>query len=178
MRRLFRGHTKFDNVRTPDGKPAVDGRPEYVRQACEASLKRLNIDVIDLYYQHRVDPTAPIEETVGAKARLVEQGKVRFIGLSQAAPETIRGGHATFPVAAVQTEYSLWSRDVEAEVLPLAKKLGIARMLARGDHVIAIPGTRKVAHLEANVAVAEIALTPQEVAELDAADGTRYAESL
>ncbi|MDF1791591.1 MAG: aldo/keto reductase [Thalassobaculaceae bacterium] len=238
--------TKFGNVRTPDGKPSVDGRPDYVQQACEASLKRLNIDTIDLYYQHRVDPTVPIEETVGAMGRLVEQGKVRFIGLSEAAPGTIRRGHATFPVAAVQTEYSLWSRDVEDEVLPLTKELGIAFVaysplgrgifggevtgadslaegdrrrdhprfqgaalernlkllepvralaekkdatvaqiaiawvLARGDNVIAIPGTRKIPHLEANAAAAAIELSPQEVAALDAAippgaaEGTRY----
>lgn len=238
--------TKFGNVRTPDGKPSVDGRPEYVQQACEASLKRLNIDVIDLYYQHRVDPTVPIEETVGAMGRLVEQGKVRFIGLSEAAPDTIRRGHATYPVAAVQTEYSLWSRDVEADVLPLTQELGIAFVaysplgrgifggevtgpdslaegdrrrdhprfqgaalernlklvepvraiaeqkgatvaqiaiawvLARGDNVIAIPGTRKIAHLESNATAAGIELTQAELATLDAAippgaaEGTRY----
>lgn len=238
--------TKFGNVRTPDGKPSVDGRPEYVQQACEASLKRLNIDVIDLYYQHRVDPTVPIEETVGAMGRLVEQGKVRFIGLSEAAPDTIRRGHATYPVAAVQTEYSLWSRDVEADVLPLTQELGIAFVaysplgrgifggevtgpdslaegdrrrdhprfqgaalernlklvepvraiaeqkgatvaqiaiawvLARGHNVIAIPGTRKIAHLESNATAAGIELTQAELATLDAAippgaaEGTRY----
>ena len=117
--------TKFGNVRQADGKPGVDGRPEYVQQACEASLRRLGIDVIDLYYQHRVDPTVPIEETVGAMARLIEQGKVRYLGLSEAAEETVRRAHATHPIAALQTEYSLWSRDVEAHVLALTAELGI-----------------------------------------------------
>src|SRR5919199_2601838 len=106
--------TKFGNVRGEDGSfQGVDGRPEYVRSACEASLRRLGVEVIDLYYQHRVDPGVPIEETVGAMARLVEEGKVRFLGLSEAAPETIRRAHAVHPVAALQTEYSLWTRDVE-----------------------------------------------------------------
>ena len=117
--------TKFGNVRGPDGKPAINGRPDYVQQACEASLKRLDIDVIDLYYQHRVDTSVAIEETVGAMARLVEQGKVRHLGMSEAAPETLRRGHAAHPIAALQTEYSLWSRDVEAHMLPLTQELGI-----------------------------------------------------
>ncbi len=98
--------TKFGNLRNPDGSPAVNGRPEYVAQACEASLRRLDIETIDLYYQHRVDPSVPIEETVGAMARLVEQGKVRFLGLSEAAPRTIRRAHATHPITALETEYS------------------------------------------------------------------------
>lgn len=117
--------TKFGNLRNPDGTPAVNGRPEYVARACEASLKRLGIDTIDLYYQHRVDPSVPIEDTVGAMGRLVEQGKVRNIGLSEAAPKTIRRAHATHPVAALQTEYSLWTREVEAEILPTCRELGI-----------------------------------------------------
>tara|TARA_R110002167_G_scaffold286626_1_gene491521 strand:+ start:50 stop:1033 length:984 start_codon:yes stop_codon:yes gene_type:complete len=241
--------SKFGNVRTPDGKPGVDGRPEYVQQACEASLKRLNTETIDLYYQHRVDISVPIEDTVGAMARLIEQGKVRHLGLSEAAEDTVRRGHATHPIAALQTEYSLWSRDVEQHMLPLTAELGIgfvaysplgrgifggdikgadslaegdrrrdhprfqgealernlklvepvralaerkgctpaqialAWLLARGEHVIAIPGTQRVGHLEANAAAADIALTAEEIAGLDAAlplgaaEGTRYPEA-
>ncbi|MCW2244340.1 aldo/keto reductase [Azospirillum canadense] len=118
--------TKFGNVRGADGSfQGVNGRPDYVRQACEASLKRLGVDVIDLYYQHRVDPNTPIEDTVGAMADLVRQGKVRFLGLSEAAPATIRRAHAVHPIAALQSEYSLWSRDPEDEVLPTVRELGI-----------------------------------------------------
>lgn len=118
--------TKFGNVRTPGGGfGGICGTPEYVRQACEASLKRLNVDVIDLYYQHRVDLNVPIEDTVGAMAELVEQGKVRFLGLSEAAPATIRRANAVHPIAALQTEYSLWSRDPEDEILPTCRELGI-----------------------------------------------------
>ena len=118
--------TKFGNLRGPDGKPAgVSGRPEYVPQACDASLRRLGVDVIDLYYQHRVDPGTPIEDTVGAMARLVEQGKVRYLGLSEAAPATIRRAHAVHRITALQTEYSLWTRDVEREILPVCRELGI-----------------------------------------------------
>ncbi len=238
--------TKFGNVRTPEGKPGVDGRPAYVRQACEASLKRLGIDAIDLYYQHRVDPSVPIEDTVGAMARLIEQGKVRYIGLSEAAEETLRRAHATHPITALQTEYSLWSRDVESHMLPLTAELGIgfvaysplgrgifggdvtgpeslaegdrrrdhprfqgenlarnlelveplrelaaakgrtpaqialAWVLSRSEHVAAIPGTRRIDHLEANAAATEISLTTEEIAGLDAAippgaaQGARY----
>lgn len=238
--------TKFGNVRTADGKPGVNGRPEYVQQACEASLKRLGIEVIDLYYQHRVDTTVPIEETVGAMARLIEQGKVRHLGLSEAAEETVRRAHATHPITALQTEYSLWSRDVESQILPLTAELGIAFvaysplgrgmfggdvtgpdslpegdrrrdhprfqgenlarnlelvepvrelgaargcttaqialawLLSRADNVFAIPGTRRIKHLEANAAAAEITLTADEISRLDeaispgAAQGTRY----
>lgn len=241
--------SKFGNVRTPEGKPGVDGRPEYVQQACEASLKRLNIETLDLYYQHRVDVTVPIEDTIGAMARLIEQGKVRHLGMSEAAEDTLRRGHATHPIAALQTEYSLWSRDVEQHMLPLTAELGIcfvaysplgrgifggdikgsdslaegdrrrdhprfqgealehnlrllapvramaerkgctpaqlalAWVLARGDHVIAIPGTQRVTHLEANAAAADIELTQAEIDELDAAippgaaEGTRYPEA-
>lgn len=118
--------TKFGNIRLPDGKLGADGRPEYVIQACEASLRRLRIDVIDLYYQHRVDPTVPIEDTVGAMSRLIEQGKVRYLGLSEAAPDTIKRAHATYPISALQTEYSLWTRDAESDVLPLCAELGVA----------------------------------------------------
>src|SRR5215211_1869455 len=118
--------TKFGNVRTEDGTfIGINGRPEYVRQACDASLKRLGVETIDVYYQHRVDPNTPIEETVGAMAELVQAGKVRYLGLSEAAPETIRRAHAVHPISAVQTEYSLWSRDPEDEVLPAVRELGI-----------------------------------------------------
>ena len=119
--------TKFGNVRGPDGSfLGINGRPEYVRSACEASLRRLNIETIDLYYQHRVDANVPIEETVGAMARLVEEGKVRCLGLSEAAPATLRRAHRTHPITALQTEYSLWSRDPEDEILSTCRELGIA----------------------------------------------------
>jgi aryl-alcohol dehydrogenase-like predicted oxidoreductase len=118
--------TKFGFVRKPDGSfVGVSGRPEYVRQACDASLARLGVAHIDLYYQHRVDPSVPIEETVGAMAELVRAGKVRYLGLSEAAPATIRRAYATHPISALQTEYSLWSRDPEHEILPLCRELGI-----------------------------------------------------
>lgn len=118
--------TKFGNVRGPDGSwRGVNGKPDYVRAACDASLKRLGVDTIDLYYQHRVDAETPIEETVGAMAELVTAGKIRFIGLSEAAAPTIRRAQATHPITAVQTEYSLWTRDPEREVLPACRELGI-----------------------------------------------------
>jgi aryl-alcohol dehydrogenase-like predicted oxidoreductase len=118
--------TKFGNQRTPDGMfLGVNGRPEYVRACCEASLQRLNVDVIDLYYQHRVDPKTPIEDTVGAMADLVKQGKVRYLGLSEAAPATIRRAHLVHPITALQTEYSLWTRDPEDEILATVRELGI-----------------------------------------------------
>ena len=119
--------TKFGIVRDPEDptKRAVNGRPDYVRQACDGSLSRLGVDHIDLYYQHRVDPDTPIEETVGAMAELVVQGKVRYLGLSEAAPATIRRAHAVHPISALQTEYSVWSRDPEAEILPTLRELGI-----------------------------------------------------
>ena len=118
--------TKFGNVRNPDGSfRGVNGRPEYVRQCCDASLKRLGVDVIDLYYQHRVDADTPIEDTVGVMAALVREGKVRWLGLSEAAPQTIRRAHAVHPIAALQTEYSLWSREPEGEILPIVRELGI-----------------------------------------------------
>ena len=118
--------TKFGNVRGENGERlGIDGSPEYVRRACDASLKRLGTDHIDLYYQHRVDQSVPIEETVGAMAELVAQGKVRHLGLSEASPETIRRAHAVHPITALQTEYSLWSRDPEAEILPTTRELGI-----------------------------------------------------
>jgi aryl-alcohol dehydrogenase-like predicted oxidoreductase len=118
--------TKFGNERNPDGSwIGINGRPEYVHAACDASLQRLGIDTIDLYYQHRVDPDVPIDETVGAMAELVDEGKVRYLGLSEAGPETIRRAHAVHPISALQTEYSLWSRDPEAEILPTVRELGI-----------------------------------------------------
>ncbi len=241
--------TKFGNQRGPDGAfLSINGRPDYVRQACDASLKRLGIDCIDLYYQHRVDATVPIEETVGAMAGLVRQGKVRHLGLSEAAPATIRRAHAVHPIAALQTEYSLWTRDPEAEILATVRELGIgfvaysplgrgfltgrirraddlapddwrrrhprfqgenlernlaivdrveaaarargvtpaqlalAWVMARGETIVPIPGTRHRARLEENVAAASIALSAAEIAALDAAlplgvtAGTRYAD--
>jgi aryl-alcohol dehydrogenase-like predicted oxidoreductase len=119
--------TKFGNVREPDGSfVGINGRPEYVRRACEASLRRLDVETIDLYYQHRVDANVPVEETVGAMARLVEEGKVRYLGLSEAAPATLRRAHCTHPITTLQTEYSLWSRDPEDEILPTCRELGIS----------------------------------------------------
>jgi aryl-alcohol dehydrogenase-like predicted oxidoreductase len=119
--------TKFGIVRDPadPAKRGVNGRPEYVRQACDGSLLRLGVDHIDLYYQHRVDPDTPIEETVGAMGELVREGKVRYLGLSEAAPATIRRAHAVYPISALQTEYSVWSRDPEEEILPTLRELGI-----------------------------------------------------
>ena len=118
--------TKFGNVRGADGAfLGVNGKPAYVKAACEASLRRLQVDVIDLYYQHRVDPATPIEDTVGAMAELVQAGKVRYLGLSEAAPETIRRAHRVHPITALQTEYSLWTRDPEAEILGVCRELGI-----------------------------------------------------
>jgi aryl-alcohol dehydrogenase-like predicted oxidoreductase len=118
--------TKFGIMRASDGsRLGINGKPEYVRSACEASLRRLGVEFIDLYYQHRVDPNVPIEETVGAMAELVLQGKVRYLGLSEAAPQTLRRAHAVYPITALQTEYSLWTRDVEDQVLPACRELGI-----------------------------------------------------
>src|SRR5436190_7171174 len=119
--------TKFGILRDPEtpGFRGINGKPEYVKQACEASLRRLGIDCIDLYYQHRVDPETPIEETVGAMAELVQAGKVRFLGLSEAGADTIRRAHAVHPITALQSEYSLWARDTEPEILPTLRELGI-----------------------------------------------------
>jgi aryl-alcohol dehydrogenase-like predicted oxidoreductase len=118
--------TKFGNVRGPDGSfMGVNGKPSYVKASCDTSLKQLGVDVIDLYYQHRVDPDTPIEDTVGAMADLVKQGKVRFLGLSEAAPRTIRRACSVYPISALQTEYSLWTRDVEVEILETCRELGI-----------------------------------------------------
>ena len=226
----------------------IDGSARYVREACDASLKRLGTDHIDLYYQHRVDPNTPIEETVGAMAELVQAGKVRHIGLSEASAETIRRAHAVHPIAAVQSEYSLWTRDVEADVLPTLNELGIALVaysplgrgflsgrftsleqldeddyrrhgprfagenltqnlelaarvrelaaereitpgqlalawvLARGERIVPIPGTKRVSYLEENLAAANVRLSAAEVGQIaeavPAAVGTRYPESI
>jgi len=239
--------TKFGNMRGEDGSfRGVNGKPDYVRAACEASLRRLGVDVIDLYYQHRVDPQTPIEDTVGAMAELVRQGKVRYLGLSEAAPATIRRAHAVHPIAALQTEYSLWSRDPEDAILPTIRELGIgfvpysplgrgfltgrirsiddlapddyrrnsprfqgenfaknlrlldevnaiarekgctasqlalAWVLAQGNDVVPIPGTKRRKYLEENVAAAGVRLTREELARIDralprgAAAGMRY----
>jgi aryl-alcohol dehydrogenase-like predicted oxidoreductase len=241
--------TKFGNVRGENGERlGVRGDPEYVRAACDASLQRLGVERIDLYYQHRVDPGVPIEETVGAMSELVEAGKVGHLGLSEAAPETIRRAHATHPIAALQTEYSLWSRDPEVEILPTLRELGIgfvpysplgrgfltgrfrsaedipegdfrrvnprfegenldrnlelverveeiaaekgvtagqlalAWVLAQGDDLVPIPGTKHVAYLEQNAAATEIELDEEDLRRLDeaapagAAAGDRYAD--
>jgi len=117
--------SKFGNIDLPDGKKGANGRPEYLRQCCEDSLKRLGVDVIDIYYQHRVDPVVPIEETIGAMARLVEEGKVRWVGMCEAAPATLRRAYKTYPVAVLQSEYSLWFRENERDVLPVCRELGI-----------------------------------------------------
>jgi aryl-alcohol dehydrogenase-like predicted oxidoreductase len=242
--------TKFGNVRTADGASlGVNGRPEYVRQACEASLKRLGVEVIDLYYQHRVDRETPIEETVGAMAELVREGKVRFLGLSEASPQTIRRAHAVHPISALQTEYSLWSRDVEDEILPTVRELGIgfvpysplgrgfltgrfrtiedlpaddyrrasprfqgenfqrnldlvrhveelarqkgctpsqlalAWLLARGEDIAPIPGTKRVKYLEENVGALGVRLSAADLRRIDeiapkgVAAGERYTEA-
>jgi aryl-alcohol dehydrogenase-like predicted oxidoreductase len=226
--------TKFGNMRKPDGTPAVDGRPEYVPQACDASLKRLGVDVIDLYYQHRVDPNVPIEDTVGAMARLVEQGKVRYLGLCEARPETIRRAHRVHPLVAVQTEYSLLYRAEAEETLETTRALGIsfvaysplgrgfltgsihspadiagdrrgdhprfagdnfahnrdlvgrieaiarekactpaqlvlAWLLAQGDDIVPIPGTKQRARVEENIGALRIKLSPEELARISAA---------
>jgi aryl-alcohol dehydrogenase-like predicted oxidoreductase len=239
--------TKFANVRGPNGEfLGVRGDPEYVRSACEASLKRLGIDTIDLYYQHRVDPNVPIEDTVGEMARLKDEGKIRYLGLSEAAPQTIRRAHSTHPITAVQTELSLWSRDAEAEVIPTVRELGIgyvaysplgrgfltgqfksaddfaeddfrknhprfqgenfqrnldlvreveqmarekgctaaqlalAWVLAQGEDIVPIPGTRHIKYLDENIDALEVKLTSADLKRLDeilppgAAAGTRY----
>jgi aryl-alcohol dehydrogenase-like predicted oxidoreductase len=230
----------------PDGTPvrSIDGSPDYVRSACDGSLERLGVDHIDLYYQHRVDPNTPIEDTVGAMAELIAAGKVRHLGLSEASAETIRRAHAVHPITAVQTEYSLWTRDVEAEILPTLEELGIALVaysplgrgflsgrfsspeeldegdfrrygprftgenlkhntdlvqrvrelaqekgitpgqlalawvLHRGEHIVPIPGTKRVSYLEENLAAADVQLSDEDVQriadEVPTAAGERY----
>ena len=242
--------TKFGNVRSEDGGfHGIRGDAGYVREACDASLRRLGIDSIDLYYQHRVDPEVPIEETVGAMAELVEAGKVKYLGLSEAGADTIRRAHAVHPISALQTEYSLWERSLEAEILPTVRELGIglvpysplgrglltgrfssaddfdsedsrlsrfprfqgenleqnlrlvdqvkqiaeekgvnpgqlalAWVLAQGDDVVPIPGTKRRTYLEENVAASEVELTAEDRRRLEeampvgAAAGDRYSD--
>ncbi|RPD44554.1 aldo/keto reductase [Hymenobacter sediminis] len=244
--------TKFGIQRDPNdpSKRGINGRPEYVRAACEASLRRLGTDYIDLYYQHRVDPNVPIEETVGAMSRLVEEGKVRFLGLSEAAPDTLRRAHAVHPITALQTEYSLWSREPEDEILPTCRELGVgfvpysplgrgfltgqiqrfedlaaddyrrftprfqgenfqknldlvarikemaaekectpgqlalAWVLAQGENIVPIPGTKRISYLEENVQAADILLSLEDLARIDqlapphAAAGQRYPDQM
>jgi aryl-alcohol dehydrogenase-like predicted oxidoreductase len=244
--------TKFGIQRDPTSETgrSINGRPEYVREACEGSLKRLGIDRIDLYYQHRVDTKVPIEETVGAMADLVKEGKVRFLGLSEAAPDTIRRANAVHPISALQTEYSLWSRDPEDEILATVRELGVgfvaysplgrgfltgqiksiddlaaddyrrysprfqgenfsknlelvgsvtdiarekgvtpgqlalAWVLAQGDDIVPIPGTKRRSYLEENVAASSIKLSADDLARIDdaapkgVAAGTRYPEAM
>ncbi len=240
--------TKFGNVRSASGEwIGVNGKPDYVRQSCEASLKRLGVNHIDLYYQHRVDAEVPIEDTVGAMAEMVKQGKVRHIGLSEAAAKTIRRAHKVHPIAALQTEYSLWTRDPEAEILPTCRELGItfvaysplgrgfltgqikrpqdvpndyrrnmprlqeenlrknleiaerleqlakeksctpaqlalAWLLAQGEYIVPIPGTKRQKYLEQNAQAVKLNLTPDDLTRINAmlprgvAAGERYPE--
>jgi aryl-alcohol dehydrogenase-like predicted oxidoreductase len=242
--------TKFGIVRAADGTRSINGRPEYVRAACDASLKRLGIDTIDLYYQHRVDPNTPIEETVGAMGELVKAGKVRYLGLSEAGSKTIRRAHAVHPISALQTEYSLWSREPEDEILPTVRELGIgfvaysplgrgfltgqikkpsdlaaddwrhtsprfqggnfqknldlvtkieeladkkhvkasqlalAWVLARGEDIVPIPGTKRRSYLEENVEAGVMSLTQEELDALNSvapkgiAEGERYSAAM
>lgn len=243
--------TKFGIVRTSDpNERGINGKPEYVRSACEASLQRLGVETIDLYYQHRVDPQTPIEETVGAMAQLVQEGKVRYIGLSEAGPETLRRAYAVHPIAALQTEYSLWSREPENEIFATCRELGIgfvaysplgrgfltgqikkfedfapddyrrtsprfqgenfqknlqlvqkleeiarekgckpsqlalAWVLAQGEDIVPIPGTKRRQYLQENAGAADIVLTPQELQQIDeilphgVAAGDRYSQQM
>ena len=242
--------TKFGNVRGADGSWAgISGRPHYVKAACDASLARLGVDRIDLYYQHRVDPEVPIEDTVGAMADLVRAGKVRFLGLSEAAPATVRKAHVTHPISALQTEYSLWTRDPEEDILATCRELGIgfvaysplgrgflsgrfkkpedlppddyrrnnprfqgenfsrnltlanavqtlarekkitasqlalAWVLAQGDDIVPIPGTKRRRYIEENAKATEVVLSPEELRRIDraiprnSASGLRYPEA-
>jgi aryl-alcohol dehydrogenase-like predicted oxidoreductase len=244
--------TKFGIVRDPmnPGARGVSGKPDYVRQSCEGSLRRLGVDHIDLYYQHRVDPATPIEETVGAMAELVKQGKVRYLGLSEAGPDTLRRAASVHPIAALQTEYSLWTRDPEIEILRTCRELGIgfvaysplgrgfltgqfrrfedlapddyrrqsprfqgenfrknldvlhkveelakkkgctpsqlalAWVMAQGDDIVPIPGTKRRKYLEENAAAEEVKLTKEDLAQIDevfppdVAAGQRYPETM
>ena len=242
--------SKFGNVRAENGEyKGVNGRPEYVKSACDASLRRLGVDYIDLYYQHRVDPNTPIEDTVGAMADLVTSGKVRYLGLSEAGPASIKKAHQVHPISALQTEYSLWSRDPEEEILSVVRELGIgfvpysplgrgfltgrfktvedfapndwrrnsprfqgenfarnlqavklvsemaqeknatpsqvalAWVLAQGEDIVPIPGTKRVSYLEENAGAANLNLSSEDLARLNtaiplgAASGTRYPEA-
>ena len=244
--------TKFGIVRDPSDPQArgVNGKPEYVRQSCEGSLRRLGVDHIDLYYQHRVDPDTPIEETVGAMAGLIKEGKVRHIGLSEASAQTLRRAHKVHPITALQTEYSLWTRDPEEEILPTCRELGVgfvaysplgrgfltgrfqkpadlpeddyrrfsprfqgenfqknldlvrrveelaiqknctpsqlalAWVLAQGEDIVPIPGTKRRKYLEENVKALDVELSPEDLARIDevmpqgAASGMRYPEHM
>jgi aryl-alcohol dehydrogenase-like predicted oxidoreductase len=242
--------TKFGIVRHDDGRRSINGRPEYVRASCEGSLRRLAVETIDLYYQHRVDPKTPIEETVGAMARLVEEGKVRYLGLSEAAPQTLRRAAKVHPIAALQTEYSLWSRDPEDDILAVSLELGIgfvaysplgrgfltgqfkkfedlaeddyrrmsprfqgenfqknlelvkrveaiaqrkactaaqlalAWVLAQGEQIVPIPGTKRRKYLEENIEALDLTLSTEDLKEIDevapqgVAAGTRYPEAM
>ena len=257
--RILKGHreqvviaTKFGILRDPEKSAfrGINGKPDYVKKACEGSLRRLQIDCIDLYYQHRVDPDTPIEETVGAMADLVSEGKVRFLGLSEAGAETIRRAHAIHPITALQSEYSLWTRDPEDEVLPVCRELGIgfvpysplgrgfltgkiqkpedlpeedyrkttprfqgenfqrnlevvkrveelarekhctpaqlalAWVLAQGDYIVPIPGTKRRKYLQENICALDVDLISEdlaridEVAPKDAFAGSRYPEAM
>jgi aryl-alcohol dehydrogenase-like predicted oxidoreductase len=257
--RALQGHrekvviaTKFGILRDPERPQfrGMNGKPDYVRKSCEGSLRRLKIDCIDLYYQHRVDPDTPIEETVGAMADLVRDGKVRFLGLSEAGPETIRRAHAVHPITALQSEFSLWTRDPEAEVLPLCRELGIgfvpysplgrgfltgkiqkpedlakddyrlstprfqgdnfqrnldlvkrveeiararrctpaqlalAWVLAQGQNIVPIPGTKRRKYLQENAGAVDVVLSKEDLAQIDevapkdAFAGSRYPEAM
>jgi aryl-alcohol dehydrogenase-like predicted oxidoreductase len=241
--------TKFAYIRNGDAW-SISGKPDFVKAACDASLKRLGVDHIDLYYQHRLDPETPIEDTVGAMGELVQAGKVKYLGLSEVSPKTLRRAHAVHPITALQTEYSLWERHVEREIIPACRELGVgfvpysplgrgfltgaikdasdlgqkdsrasryprfkkenldrnqvlvervrsiaeakavkpgqlalAWVLAKGKDIVPIPGTKRRKYLEENAAAAEITLTPEEIAQLEAAvpqdqiAGERYTEA-
>jgi aryl-alcohol dehydrogenase-like predicted oxidoreductase len=239
--------TKFGHVHNPDGSLGVNGRPEYVQEQCEASLRRLKISTIDLYYQHRVDPSVPIEETIGGMARLIEQGKVRYLGMSEAGEKTIRRAHATYPITALQSEYALWTRDPEDGILDACRELGIgfvpfsplgrgflsgqitknefgpkdfrntsprfktgnfernlqiverleqiagekkctpaqlalAWVLAQGDDIVPIPGTKRRKYLDENIGAVNVKLTPSDLKRIDEVAprsgfaGPRYSE--
>ncbi|KAH9687959.1 Aldo ket red domain-containing protein [Citrus sinensis] len=180
--------TKFGVVGLRDNGVIVKGTPDYVRSCCEASLKRLDVDYIDLYYQHRVDTSVPIEETIGEMKKLVEEGKIKYIGLSEASPDTIRRAHGVHPITAVQMEWSLWTRDIEEEIIPLCRELGIGIVpyspLGRGffggkavvesvpadsilgDDVVPIPGTTKIKNLDDNIDSLRIKLTKEDLKEI------------
>nr|POE45602.1 putative aldo-keto reductase 1 [Quercus suber] len=172
--------TKFGIQRIGYPQMEVNSRPEYVRSCCEASLKRLDVEYIDLYYQHRVDTKVPIEETVGELKKLVEEGKVKYIGLSEASPDTIRRAHAVHPITAIQMEWSLWTHDIEEEIIPLCSRieglarkhqctpaqLAIAWVLQQGDDIVAIPGTTKIKNLENNIGSLKVKLTEEDLKEI------------
>jgi len=184
--------TKFGQVKLPDGKQGVDGSPDYVMKACEASLKRLGIEVIDLYYQHRVDPNTPIEDTIGAMKRLIEQGKVRALGLSEANPQTIRRAHKVHPISAVQNEYSLLFRFEGEETLRTTRELGISLVpyaplgrsmltgTVQGKDIVPIPGTKRKERIDENLKALDLKLSADDLKRISeaappgAGAGTRY----